>query len=182
MSNLEQTYQRFLEEVNRPEKRKKELTAQWQKLKGQESQAREAFSQAEAKGLESRKLFDDYQKVIKERELTEAKLAVEVEVDAKDIAEELKKAAYEEYQRLQCYLQDKTEELEKLQLPILDALADIVEIRNDIQRTKELLYSEARRYTSIPPEFRVTYQKPFSDYLINEDLVETYRLSRKGSN
>ncbi len=68
MSNLEQTYQRFLEEVNRPEKRKKELTAQWQKLKGQESQAREAFSQAEAKGLESRKLFDDYQKVIKERE------------------------------------------------------------------------------------------------------------------
>ena len=53
MSNLEQTYQRFLEEVNRPEKRKKELTAQWQKLKGQESQAREAFSQAEAKGLES---------------------------------------------------------------------------------------------------------------------------------
>ncbi len=181
MNKLEQIYQRFLEEVNRPEKRKKELTAQWHELNDLEEQAKEAFAQAEGKGQDSSKLFDEYQKVIRERKLTEARLEVDVEIDAKDIAEELKEAALEEYERLQCYLEDKTEELEKLQPPILDALADIVEIQNSIQHTKELLYNEAKRFTTLPAEFRVTYQRPLNEYLIDLEMVETHRVGRKGS-
>ena len=95
MNKLEQIYQRFLEEVNRPEKRKKELTAQWHELNDLEEQAKEAFAQAEAKGQDSSKLFDEYQKVIRERQLTEARLEVDVEIDAKDIAEELKEKQLE---------------------------------------------------------------------------------------
>ncbi len=182
MSKLEQIYQRFLEEVNRPEKRKKELTTLWHKLNDQEEQAREAFAKAEAKGLESDKLFDDYQKVIRERKLTEAKLEVEIEVNAEEVAEELRDAALEEYQRLQCFLANKETELRELQQPVLDALADIVQLRDDIQHTKDLLSKEVRHYTTLPPDFRMTYQKPFSEYLIDENMVETYRLSHKDSN
>ncbi len=181
MSKLEQTYQRFLEEINRPDKRKEELTREWHRLKTLEESTKKAFAEAEGKGEPSGKLFDEYQKAIRDRELTEARLKVEVVPNAKAIAEELKEEAFKEYQRLLCYLQDKTEELEKRQLPVLDTLADIAEIRAEIQHTKDLLNNEARRYTTIPPDFRVSYQKPFEEYLIDEKTVEVHRSSRKTS-
>lgn len=181
MSKLEQIYKQFLEEINRPEKRKAELTREWHRLKALEESTKQAFAEAEAKGEPSDKLFDDYRKATRDKELTEARLKVEVTVDAKAIAEELKEEAYKEYQRLLHDLQDKTEELEKKQLPVLDALADIVQIREDIQRTKDLLMAEARRYTVIPPDFRVSHHRPFNEYLIDETMVQVHRSSRKAS-
>jgi hypothetical protein len=182
MTKLEQVYKSFLEELSRPEKRKQELNKEWRKFSELEEQTKQAFSEAEAKGEPSNELFDDYQKAIKNRELTEAKLAVIVKPDIKKVtalASELKDVAYAEYQRLQALHTDKVKEAIKERDKYMDTIEDIVKIRNEIQHTKKLLINEAKHYTPLPSEFRATHFDPLYLLYVDSNNLERYRIERK---
>jgi hypothetical protein len=181
MTKLEQVYRSFLDELNRPEKRKQELNKEWRKFSEQEEQTKQAFSEAEGKGEPSSELFVDYQKAIKNRQLTEARLAVTVKPDIKKVtarANELKEVAYAEYQRLQAEHTDKVKEAIKERDKYMDIIEDIVKLRNEIQHTKELLVNEAKPYVVLPPEFRATYFDPLNLLYVDSNNLEKHRIER----